>query len=42
MRQLTGRIDAQQFVGEIVGRLLGALLGTAPLATTETTELRML
>ena len=42
MSKFTCRIDAQQFVGEIVGRLLRALLGAAPLPTTESTELRML
>ena len=42
MRQLARGVDAQQLIGEIVGRLLGALLGAAPLATTESTELRML
>ena len=42
MHQLARGVDAQQLIGEIVSRLLGAFLCAAPLATTKSTELWML
>lgn len=42
MRQLARRIDAQQLIGKIVCRALGAILRASPLAAAESTERRIL
>ena len=42
VRQLARRVDAQQLIGKIIGRLLGALFRATPLATAKPAELRMI